>query len=134
MNQTTMWHETVYDAVRALVDGLGGPKRVAADMWPTRDLGDAHRYFLKCLDQDRPEKLGLDEFVWLMRRGREAGCHVLADWLAQTCLYELRVVDATAREADLARQMEQTMASAADLLRQWERLRSRAEPPAGGGR
>ena len=121
--QTSLWHDTVYDAVRALVDALGGPKRVAADLWPAREAADAQRYLLKCLDEDRPEKLGLDEFVWLMRRGREAGCHVLADWLAQACLYELRPVDPAAREADIARQVEQTMGAAADLLRQWERLK-----------
>lgn len=134
MTQQPLWHDTVFDAVRALVDALGGPKRVAAQMWPTRDLGEGHRYLLKCLDQDRPEKLGLDEFVWLMRTGRAAGCHVLAEWLAQACMYELHVVDPAAREADLARQVEQTMSAAADLLRQWERLRGRAVPPAGGGR
>lgn len=132
--QQALWHDTVFDATRALVDALGGAKRVAAEMWPTRDLGEAHRYLLKCLDPDRPEKLGLDEFVWLMRRGRDAGCHVLAEWLGQACMYELHVVDPAAREADLARQVEQTMSAAADLLRQWERLRGRVDPPTGGGR
>jgi len=134
MAQGALWHDTIFDAVRALVDAIGGPKRVAADMWPARSLDDGHRYLLKCLDVDRPEKLGLDEFVWLMRRGREAGCHVLADFLAQACMYELRVVEPAAREAELARQVEQTMGAAADLLRQWERLRGGVSPPAGGGR
>lgn len=132
--QDPLWHDTVFDAVRALVDALGGPKRVAADMWPSRDLGEGHRYLLKCVDPERPEKLGLDEFVWLMRRGREAGCHVLAEWLAQACLYELRPVDPAALEAALAHKVEQTMSAAADLLRQWERLRGGVSPPAGGGR
>ena len=123
--QAPLWHDTIHDALRALVDGLGGPKRVAAEMWAGRELGDAHRYLLKCLDPERPEKLGLDEFVWLMRRGREAGCHVVADYLGQACQYELRPIDPAAAEADLAAKVEATMSHAADLLKQWERLRGR---------
>lgn len=125
MQQAALWHDTIYEALRALIDALGGPKRVAADLWPARELGDGQRYLLKCLDAERPEKLGLEEFVWLMRRGREAGCHVLADYLGQACQYELRPVDPAVAEADLAAQVERTMTQAADLLRQWERLKGR---------
>lgn len=134
MAQGALWHDTINDACRAVIDALGGPKRVAGELWPARSLDDGQRYLLKCLDPERAEKLGLDEFVWPMRRGREAGCHVLADFLAQACLYEFRVVEPAEREADLARQVEQTMGAAADLLRQWERLRGGVVPPAGGGR
>ena len=123
--QQPLWHDTIHDALRALVDALGGPKRVAGELWAGRELGDAQRYLLKCLDTDRSEKLGLDEFVWLLRRGREAGCHVVAEYLAGACLYELRPVDPAAREADLAAQVEQTMSQAADLLKQWERMKGR---------
>ena len=127
--QTPLWHDTIHDALRALVDALGGPKRVAMDLWPARDVGDGQRYLLKCLDADRAEKLGLDEFVWLMRAGREAGCHVLADYLGQACQYELRPIDPAAVEADIAAKVEATMSQAADLLRQWERLKGRRQAP-----
>jgi hypothetical protein len=123
--QAALWHDSIHDATRALIDALGGPKRVAADLWPARDVADGQRYLLKCLDADRPEKLGLEEFVWLMRRGREADCHVLADYLGQACQYELRPVDPAAAEADLAAQVERTMSQAADLLKLWERLKGR---------
>jgi hypothetical protein len=122
MTQDTLWDETIFDATRSLVDALGGPKRVAAEMWPARSMAEGQRYLLKCLDTDRPEKLGMDELMWLMRRGRLADCHVLADFIARECLYEFRVVAPDERKADLTRQMEQTMGKAADLLRQWERL------------
>ncbi len=123
--QHALWHDTIHDALRALIDALGGPKRVAAELWAARDVGDGQRYLLKCLDAERPEKLGLDEFVWLMRRGRDAGCHVVAEHLASACMYELRPVDPAAVEADLAAQVEKTMSQASDLLKQWERLKGR---------
>ena len=123
--QTPLWHDTIHDALRALIDALGGPKRVAADLWPARDVADGQRYLLKCLDADRSEKLGLEEFVWLMRRGREVDCHVLADFLGQACQYELRPIDPAAAEADIAAQVERTMNQAADLLKQWDRLKGR---------
>lgn len=123
--QQALWHDTIYDALRALIDGLGGPKRVAATLWPAREVGDGQRYLLKCLDSERPEKLGLEEFVWLMRAGREAGCHVLADHLAQACLYEIRPADPAVIEQQVAAELERTMAAASDLLRQWERIKGR---------
>ena len=123
MTQDPLWHDTIYDALRALVDALGGPKRVAGALWPARDLAEAQRYLLKCLDADRGEKLGLEEFIWLLRQGREAGCHVAAEFLGQACLYTVQPVDMDQVAADLAHQVEQTMSRAADLIRQWERAK-----------
>ena len=121
--QAPLWHDTIHDALRALIDALGGPKRVASDLWPARDVADGQRYLLKCLDVERPEKLGLEEFVWLMRAGRAGGCHVLAEYLGQACQYELRPVDPAAVEADLAARVQQTLSQTAELIRHWERLK-----------
>lgn len=121
--QDALWHDTVFDAARSLVEAIG-PKECVGGMWPLRDdVETARTYLLHCLDPERAEKLGLEEFVWLLRRGRAIGCHVLAEYLGQACQYKLRPIDPAAAQADLAARMEQTMTQAAGLLRQWERMR-----------
>lgn len=86
--QHTLWHDTLEDALRSIVEALGGPKRVAGDLWPSKAVTDAARYLNHCLDVTRPEKLALDEVVWLLKHGSEAGVHTAMAFLAQACGYE----------------------------------------------
>lgn len=86
--QQQLWHDTAEDALRAAVERMGGPKRVASRLWPARTITDAARLLNHCLDPERPEKLALGEVVLLLQWAREAGCHVGMQYLAETCGYE----------------------------------------------
>lgn len=41
MNQQKLWHEDIYDALRASVDALGGTKRVGHALWPAKTIEEA---------------------------------------------------------------------------------------------
>lgn len=86
--QQALWRDTLEDSLRHVVEGLGGPKRVAGDLWPARPVVDAARHLNRCLDPERPEKLSFDELLWLLRAGCAADVHTAMAFLAQACGYE----------------------------------------------
>lgn len=67
-----------YDGLR---DALGqvvrvvGIKRLAAELRPALSADKAAQWLRDCLDGGRREKLDLEEVQFILRRGREAGCH-----------------------------------------------------------
>jgi hypothetical protein len=76
MDQPPLFVESIYDALRAIVNHVGGPKTVGAALWPAKSVDDARRQLLDCLNPERHEKLDPDQLVLLFRMGREAGFHV----------------------------------------------------------
>ena len=113
---------TIFEALAALVHALG-VKRCVAGMWPTRDEAQGRTYLLHCLDPERAEKLGLDELMWLLREGARGGVHDAAEYIAHTCLYDLRPVAPAEAQAELAQAMDRTVERMADLLRRYEQVR-----------
>lgn len=87
MDQTLLWHDSLAAALEAAVYAIGGPKVVASELWPSKSPQDAARQLHHCLNQDRAEKLSLDEIEWILQRARAAGCHVAMAYLAQRCGY-----------------------------------------------
>lgn len=80
--------EALVVALRSIVEALGGPKRVASELWPSKSITDAARYLNHCLDASRAEKLSLDEVLWLLKHGAEADVHTGMHFLAQHCGYK----------------------------------------------
>lgn len=123
MTQDTLWHDTFEDALRDVVQALGGPKRVASQLWPGKGLQEAARYLNHCLDVERNEKLSPGEIIWIMRAGAQAGCHVAMTFIADSCLYERpRPVTRRDREAELRQQFVESVQQLEILRREMERL------------
>ena len=88
MEQPPLFVESIYDALRAIEQRCGGPKVVAALLWPAKSVDDARRLLLDCLNPDRPEKLDPEQVVMLFRMAREAEWHVAKHWLDHETGYE----------------------------------------------
>lgn len=62
------------DALKAIIQQLGGIKKVGPLLFPDKSVDAAARYLLDCLNADRPEKLALTQVMMLLRlavgRGR----------------------------------------------------------------
>lgn len=86
--QQDLWHESIEDALRSVIDGVGGFKKVGVALWPALPVEDAGRKLANCLRRDRPEKLSLDELLLVLKQGREAGVHVGMAFIAQMTGYE----------------------------------------------
>lgn len=79
--QPPLFVESVYDALKAIVAALGGPKIVGAALWPQKSVDDARVQLLHCLNPDRSDKLDPEQVVLLFRLAREADFHVAKHWL-----------------------------------------------------
>lgn len=88
MHQEQLWDDTLSDALRNVVAACGGPKKVASTLWPTKQPPAAARYLNQCLEDERAEKLALDELMAVLKMGREADCHVAMYLIADQLNYE----------------------------------------------
>ncbi len=80
--------ESVYDALRAIVDRCGGPKAVAARLWTSKNPDDARKLLLDCLNPARAEKLDPEQVIHLLRMAREADYHEAKHWLDEATGYQ----------------------------------------------
>lgn len=87
MNQDRLFITDIYDALGDLVRALGGPKSVGEALWPKKQPDDAAGRVKDCLNRNRRETLDAEEIMWLLRRGREVGCHEPVRWICRTSGY-----------------------------------------------
>lgn len=87
MQQETLWHDSIEDSLKSIVDAAGGPKSVGSTLWPSKKILDAARLLNHCLDPERPEKLSLDEVLLIARIGKERGVHTFMSFLANELGY-----------------------------------------------
>lgn len=112
--QNALFLDSVYDALRAIVQYAGGPKVVGPMLYPAKSVDDARVALLNALNPDRPEKLDPEQVVQLLRIGREAGFHEAKHWLdGETGYAPSEPVDEDDHAAALARSID----GAADTLR-----------------
>lgn len=88
MQQQPLFFDDVNEAIKALVQYLGGPKKVGPMLRPELTIDAAATYIRDCVNQDRREKLSPEQLLLLMKKGREAGCHVLMGFLADDSGYK----------------------------------------------
>lgn len=123
MLQEQLWHESIEDALRAIVEATGGPKAVGSDMWPTKRIADAARHLNHCLDQERPEKLSLNELMYLAKRGREQGVHTLLHFLSVELNYQPpQPIEPDDERVRLQREFQASVRNQQQMLERLERL------------
>lgn len=87
-SQPTLFHDSIEDALRDVIQAAGGPKVVACLLWPDKTPDAAHRLLLACLNEERPERFNPGHLFLLLRIGREKGCHAGMSYLASECGYQ----------------------------------------------
>jgi hypothetical protein len=126
--QAALFHDSIYDAVGAVVSALGGKKKMATQLWPHLKPETAYTRLAHCLSDEFPEKLSPEELLFLARAGREAGCHSIMAYLAGECGYAPpEPVDPVSEADALRREIRDGLAA---LNRMYERL-ERTEVRAG---
>jgi len=88
MNQPEQFdlvHDDIWAALRGLVSACGGSKTVGALIWPAKRKSDG--WLDDCLNPDREAKLCLEEFIHLLRIGRDHGFHGAKHFLDDTTNY-----------------------------------------------
>lgn len=72
MNQTVLFHEDIYSAYRTDVQASGGFKVIGHKLRPTLKPDKAGEWLSQCLTADRPEKLSLEDQLFIKREARRS--------------------------------------------------------------
>lgn len=92
--------ESLQDALREVVRAAGGAKAVGAKLWPTKPIALAQQRINDSLNPEHQQHFSDAEVLYLLRLGREVGCHTAMHWLADACGYAEPVPVETADERD----------------------------------
>lgn len=118
--------ESLNDAIVECVKACGGSANVGAKLWPEKDPKAAQRALLDCLSEDRPAKLSPEQVLFVMRLGRERGCHEVINFIAETLGYaEPTPIDPKDELTELLRKSNELRAQ---LLRSSERIERLIQP------
>ena len=109
------------------VKAMGGFKKVGVLMRPELSADKAGEWLADCLNPDRPQKLSLDQAMFVLRAAREIGCHAGMYFIARDCGYsEPGPVEPEDEAADLERKFIATAEMLAPMLTRIESLRAKA--------
>lgn len=121
--QSALFHESITDALREVVQALGGIKKVGAAMRPEKTVDEAARWLADCLNADRREKLCPEQVLWLLREGRKTGCHAAMSYLAGEAGYAAPItIEPEDELAALQRQFIESTRSMTQMMARIERL------------
>lgn len=87
-SQNELFHDDINDAIGSLILALGGYKKVAADLWPHMAMNSAYARLKACLRDDKDEKLSPHELIYLIKEGRDKGCHAVINYICGEAGYE----------------------------------------------
>lgn len=123
MEQASLFHESITEALRATVAHLGGAKVVAGQLWPEKSPDEANRHLLDCLNPDRPARLDPERLMLLLKLARSKGCHTAMAWIATEVGYTAHPVEPEDEDAELQRQFNAAAEHLEGLVKRMERLR-----------
>lgn len=122
METPSLFVESIEEAVAEVARVCGGRKAFAAAMWPSLPVRDAHNRFDACLNPERREQFHPSDILYILRRGREAGCHSLMLFLARESGYtDPQPMEPEDERAKLQREFVQAQRAMAQLAARMER-------------
>jgi hypothetical protein len=120
MNQTALFHDTIYDALGADISAAGGFKTVAGKLWPAESPTTGAAKLRNSINPDQPHKLCPDEVLAIKRLAQESGSSATVQYEAAQLGY---VCTWVAPEDELERIERENY----DLLKAISRRMERAE-------
>lgn len=125
-DQPQLFYEDISDALRAVVQALGGHKPVGVKLWPEKAADAAGRLLSDCLNTSKHEKLSPDQMLLLLRWGRECGCHAAMSFLAGETGYQMTPVSPEAERDRLADAILESSRTLERAIKAAERIPRRA--------
>lgn len=123
MHQSPLFLEDVNEAIKALVQALGGNKKVGPMLRPELPMEQAANWVRDCMNPDRREKFSPEQLILLMKLGQDVGCHVLMAYMADSAGYDTpKPMDPVDELAELQKQFIASMAEQKAILARMERI------------
>lgn len=95
---------TINEALREVVQALGGAKKIGVMMRPEKSANEASRWISDCLNAERREKFDPEQVMWLLREGRNIGCHSAMYFVGREAGYAVEAIEPLDEMAELQRQ------------------------------
>lgn len=92
MTTERLFYDSINDALRTVIQALGGNKVVGCKLWPEKAPEAAARSLADALNDHKPEKLSAEQTLLLLRMGHEVGCHAGMVYIAQEAGYEVKPI------------------------------------------
>lgn len=122
MQQELPFYDSPLKALEACVQALGGAKKVGSLLFPEKTIDNARTYLLACLNDDRSEKLSLDQILWLFMKAKEIGFHGPFAWFSGEIGYDTKPITKADEVDRLTTVVEQSSKALAAALATLERL------------
>lgn len=123
MEQESLFHEDIFDALKTCIQALKGNKKVGSALWPDKPVGKAGEMLADCLNRDRAQKLDPEQVLWILREARKAGCNAGMFFIADACDYKRpEPIVTEEKEAELLERVEQVGEVFNQLLTEVKRL------------
>ncbi|MGN6313196.1 MAG: hypothetical protein ACTHMO_05470 [Rhodanobacteraceae bacterium] len=121
MDQQSLFHESLAEALHDCIRALGGAKTVGHAMRPEKSIEDARKWLLDCLNPDRAEKLAPDQVLWILRESRKVNCHAAIAYINRECGYaDPQPIEPEDERAALQREFVETGKTLRNLLARME--------------
>jgi hypothetical protein len=123
MEQGALFHESIYEALRATVAALGGAKQTASQLWPEKPTDEANRLLLDCLNPDRAARLDPEKLLLLLKLARGRGVHNGIAWILSDLGYGPPIpVEPEDQRAELQREAIATVQKLDQIVTRLERV------------
>ena len=120
-----LFYDDDVDALKATVQALGGNKAVGVKLWPDKSPDGAGRSMADCCNPGRSERLSPSQLLFVMRMGREKGCHILAEhFMGEAGYAKPTPLDPRDEAGHLLQRMDDVMQLAGTIATRLERLRN----------
>ena len=88
MEQLSLVHEDIYDALRTCVQAAGGAKAIGHLLWPELKPDKAGNRLADAMNAMKRDVLNPEQVLLILREGRKAGCHAAMYFIADECDYQ----------------------------------------------
>jgi hypothetical protein len=127
MQQTALFHDSIYDALAADVMACGGHKKVAAKLWPSQDTSAATQKLRSALNPEQAQKLCAEEIQLIKRMARDAGSFATLTYESQDLGFRFEWISPEDEADSTRREIAEGMKF---LKRKFEQLeRAEQRPP-----
>jgi hypothetical protein len=123
MNQDRLFSEDFYDALKDVVRVLGGNKAVGRELRPEMTATAAGDWLKDCLNPENPHRLDPEQVLFILRKGREVGCHSALYFICDECGYgRPNTIEPLDEAAELLRRGETLGRELGMIVKRLERL------------
>lgn len=124
--QLSLHHESMADALREVIQAVGGPKAVGERMFPDMPIDHAASRIRDCLNSDRRDRFTPEQVLMILRMGHQCGCHSGMVFIARDLGYADPVpVEPEDEVARLQREFVEASKSLMTMANKIERMQSR---------